>query len=176
LVKGDDEMPDLIKVYDFDGKDIGTCGSSCYDAKEDECKCICGGKNHGVGFRQAMAQTAQVVEDVLKKAEVGSADRKVGEVHNEAKDLKLIESQGTELDDDLASHFFKKVTVMPETRLTVKGWVKALRRLKTEAPMTIVSLPPNTKGLSAGSYNLANLLELIAGNLEGDSQCSVGKE
>jgi hypothetical protein len=98
-------MPDLIVVYDSEGKRVGTCGSSCYDAMNQECKCICGGENHGVGFRRAMAQTADIVEKVVKDEAQGR------EICNEA--IKLIESQGTE-DEDLASHFFKKVVILPD--------------------------------------------------------------
>jgi hypothetical protein len=101
-------MPDLISVYDSEGKCIGKCGSSCYMAKEEECKCICGGNNHGIGFRQAMAQTAEITESLIKKADDGAA------VTNEAKDLKLVQCQGTELDEDLQEHFFKKVTILPD--------------------------------------------------------------
>ena len=101
-------MPDLIAVYDTEGKCIGKCGYSCYAAKKPECKCICQGKNHGKGFQLAMAFTSKIVETLVKKAENGV------EVHNEAKDLKLIECQGEDQDLDLISHFFKKVVVLPE--------------------------------------------------------------
>ena len=101
-------MPDLISVYDSEGKCIGKCGYSCYAATKPVCKCICGGKNHGVGFKRAMAQTAEITENLKKRTDYGF------EVHNEAKDLKLIECQGTELDEDLASHFYKKVVVLPD--------------------------------------------------------------
>lgn len=103
-------MPDLIKVYDSDGKEIGKCGYSCYAATKPECNCICGGKNHGIGFKAAMAQAAEITEAIIKKAEDGT------DVRNEAKDLKLIECQGTELDEDLESHFFKKVCVLPDKK------------------------------------------------------------
>ena len=103
-------MPDLIKVYDPEGKCIGTCGASCYQAREDKCECICQGKNHGIGFRQAMAKAEEVTDDIIKRADDGV------EVHNEAKDLQLIECQGTRLDEDLESHFFKKVVVLPDKK------------------------------------------------------------
>jgi|WetSurMetagenome_2_1015567.scaffolds.fasta_scaffold266291_4 hypothetical protein len=31
------------------------CDERCYDAKWCGCSCICGGKNHGVGLKQALA-------------------------------------------------------------------------------------------------------------------------
>lgn len=101
-------MPDLIAVYDSEGKCIGKCGYSCYAAQKPECKCICQGVNHGKGFKLAMAFTSKIVETLEKKAEAGV------EVHNEAKDLKLIECQGTDEDLDLISHFFKKVVVLSD--------------------------------------------------------------
>lgn len=101
-------MPDLIKVYDTEGKLIGTCGYRCYAAKKPECKCICGGENHGKGFNQAMAQTASIVDKVVQNETDGR------KIVNEAKDLKLIECQGTEEDDEFASHFYKKVVVLPD--------------------------------------------------------------
>ncbi len=159
-------MPDLITVYDSEGKKMGICGSSCYEATKPDCDCICGGKNHGIGFSAAMAQTAEITETIIAKGT---------DAHNEAKDLKLVECQGTELDEDLSSHFFKKVCILPdkENVATLEGWVQALRKLKADAPMTIIALPPNTKGLPAGSYNLAILLEYIAGNLEGKRETDV---
>ena len=69
-------MPDLITVYDSEGK--------------------------------AIAQTADIVEEVIKNETDGR------EIRNDAKDLDLIECQGTELDEDLASHFFKKVVILPD--------------------------------------------------------------
>ena len=97
-------MPDLISVYDSEGKCKGKCGFSCYAATKPDCKCICGGKNHGIGFTRAMAQTAEITETIIEK---GGKD-----VRNES--LELIECQGTELDEDLESHFFKKVVILPD--------------------------------------------------------------
>lgn len=45
-------MPNDIK---FSWSEI-TCGHSCWYAKQDECKCSCGGKNHGVLLQQDNAQ------------------------------------------------------------------------------------------------------------------------
>ena len=101
-------MPDLIAVYDSEGKCIGKCGYSCYAATKPECKCICGGKNHGIGFKRAMAQTGEIVDSIADKMLDGV------DVRNEAKDLKVIEYPGLEDDLDLLSHFFKKVVKEPE--------------------------------------------------------------
>ena len=97
-------MPDLIAVYDSEGKCIGKCGYSCYAATKPECKCICGGENHGIGFKRAMAQTGEIVDSIAGKMVDGV------DVRNEAKDLEF---QGMDGDLDLISHFFKKVVKPP---------------------------------------------------------------
>ena len=37
------------------------CGARCYHAKGDDCQCICGGRNHGKGFKEAHRTTAHEV-------------------------------------------------------------------------------------------------------------------
>ena len=37
---------------------IGRCDARCYGAKRLECTCVCGGKNHAVGKKMAIAHTA----------------------------------------------------------------------------------------------------------------------
>ena len=77
-------MAVVVTVRAPDGVCIGRCSASCYDAPPGtRCRCVCGGKNHGVGEIVAMGQshelrrkfesaelhpaTAQVVfEDLLK--------------------------------------------------------------------------------------------------------------
>ena len=49
-------MTTLISVR-CDGKVIGRCDARCYDAKEHDCDCICGGVNHTVGYEVALANT-----------------------------------------------------------------------------------------------------------------------
>ncbi len=38
------------------------CDEKCYDAKRIKCTCICGGKNHGVGLRQALKNLQELVD------------------------------------------------------------------------------------------------------------------
>lgn len=42
------------------------CDAKCYDAKAPECDCLCGGKNHGAGLRQALenARNEWLTKDV----------------------------------------------------------------------------------------------------------------
>lgn len=49
-------MATLISIYNAQGL-VGRCDARCYDAREPECDCVCGGQNHGRGFRQAQENT-----------------------------------------------------------------------------------------------------------------------
>jgi hypothetical protein len=46
---------------------VGRCDAKCYDAKEPDCDCICGGKNHGAGLHQARDNTRELAEGWLKE-------------------------------------------------------------------------------------------------------------
>ena len=57
----------LIKFKDSDGKNR-RCSAVCYNAKGEVCTCICcGGKNHGVGLRQATVNTQLMAEELIKE-------------------------------------------------------------------------------------------------------------
>jgi hypothetical protein len=49
-------MSTVVAVYTSSGC-IGRCDAKCHDAKETECDCICGGRNHGVGRSKAIENT-----------------------------------------------------------------------------------------------------------------------
>lgn len=51
----------LIAVYNSDGC-VGRCDARCYNAECEECKCICGGANHGAGLKKAQDNTRQLAE------------------------------------------------------------------------------------------------------------------
>jgi hypothetical protein len=46
----------LIAVYNSEGC-VGRCDSRCYSAKDADCSCVCGGRNHGKGLDQATENT-----------------------------------------------------------------------------------------------------------------------
>lgn len=54
-------MATLIAVYNSDGC-VGRCDARCYEATTPECTCICGGRNHGAGKDQAVANTRELAE------------------------------------------------------------------------------------------------------------------
>jgi hypothetical protein len=76
-------MTTLIAVYNSEGL-VGRCDAHCHDATTPECRCVCGGMNHGAGQAKAIENTRayveQMVEDYAKRngltqyqAEVGAA-------------------------------------------------------------------------------------------------------
>jgi hypothetical protein len=51
----------LFSVSNSDGL-VGRCDANCYDARESECDCICGGKNHGQGVERAVDNTIRYIQ------------------------------------------------------------------------------------------------------------------
>ncbi len=59
-------MATLIAVYGKDGKCQGRCDAKCYKAKQPSCDCICGGRNHGCGKKQAIENTRELFEEWIE--------------------------------------------------------------------------------------------------------------
>lgn len=61
-------MTTLISVHNSDGL-VGRCDAHCHDAKTPaaECKCVCGGRNHGVGKEKAIENTREMAETMLSE-------------------------------------------------------------------------------------------------------------
>jgi hypothetical protein len=51
----------LIAVYNSEGCQ-GRCDAKCYAAREPECECICGGRNHGADPDQAVCNTRELAQ------------------------------------------------------------------------------------------------------------------
>ncbi len=45
------------------------CNQSCYEAKSPVCHCICGGKNHGQGERQARINVREIFLPLIEAQE-----------------------------------------------------------------------------------------------------------
>lgn len=58
-------MTTLIAVYGSEGCK-GRCDARCYDAHEPHCDCICGGRNHGAGLKQAVDNTRQMAGEWMQ--------------------------------------------------------------------------------------------------------------
>jgi hypothetical protein len=54
-------MATLLAAHNSEGC-IGRCDAKCYNAESAECHCICGGANHGVGYKQAVDNTREMAE------------------------------------------------------------------------------------------------------------------
>jgi len=53
-------MTTLIAVYNSEGC-VGRCDARCYEAKNAQCHCICGGRNHSAGKQRAIENTHEDV-------------------------------------------------------------------------------------------------------------------
>lgn len=51
------------------GAGAGRCDAKCYDAQCDQCDCVCGGMNHGMGASMARDNTAQLAGELLDQVE-----------------------------------------------------------------------------------------------------------
>lgn len=60
-------MVTILTVGSSDGR--RRCDSRCYDAKGHRCECICGGKNHGKGYEQAVYEQAAALHALFPEWE-----------------------------------------------------------------------------------------------------------
>jgi hypothetical protein len=60
--------------YQSSGGDQGRCDAKCYDAHEEACDCICGGRNHGAGKQQALDNTRELAESWIGRARANGQD------------------------------------------------------------------------------------------------------
>lgn len=60
------------------GGDQGRCDAKCYEAKEEDCTCICGGRNHGAGLDQALDNTREMAQSWIEHAGQDISDFKLG--------------------------------------------------------------------------------------------------
>ena len=51
-------MTALFTIWTNDGR-RQSCDETCYNAGDAHCRCVCGGRNHGVGIRRAAQQTVR---------------------------------------------------------------------------------------------------------------------
>lgn len=58
-------MPTLLR-YNHPILGIAKCDAGCYNAEKPDCDCICKGKNHGVGFKQAKLNTLLEGHQMIK--------------------------------------------------------------------------------------------------------------
>lgn len=59
-------MTTLIAVYNSDGC-IGRCDAKCHNAVHPRCICVCGGKNHGIGLKEAPPNTWEISKEDIEE-------------------------------------------------------------------------------------------------------------
>lgn len=65
------EVVGMVLIEVLSGGRRRRCDARCYRGRVGRCRCVCGGKNHGVGFERAMENTRQMAEVSIKRAEAG---------------------------------------------------------------------------------------------------------
>lgn len=58
-------MPTLITFKNNDG--TRRCDAKCHNAKGNKCNCICGGRFHGKGIKQARKELTSKTREEIKK-------------------------------------------------------------------------------------------------------------
>ena len=84
-------MTTAIAVYNSEGV-VGRCDARCHDATSSTCRCICGGRLHGVGGEYAIAlNTRDVFGDDFAEAMHAYAEltgQEVGDLRLELPDVQ----------------------------------------------------------------------------------------
>ncbi len=62
-------MTTLISAHNSEGC-YGRCDAKCHEATHEKCDCICGGVNHGVGLRQAVLNTREMLRRLDDELEI----------------------------------------------------------------------------------------------------------
>jgi hypothetical protein len=99
---GPDTLPEpdalptvLFAIYDLRNC-AGQCDDECYDAEGPECGgCICGGRNHGVGKRQAISNTFNYGLQWLDRAVVANPSINAANILPDERALALMEDKPT---------------------------------------------------------------------------------
>ena len=88
-------MTTLITQKKSDGSG-SRCDAKCHDAEHEKCTCICGGRNHGVGFKQAVQNTADDILDIFAEGGEIVIHDDVSKLHRENFQISIFEPAGTE--------------------------------------------------------------------------------
>ena len=59
-------MATVIAAYKSDGTCVGRCDARCHTAQGSKCRCICGGRNHGVGLVYAQMNIWDYWPEILQ--------------------------------------------------------------------------------------------------------------
>ncbi len=78
--------------YHSSGGDEGRCDAKCYNAKHPQCDCICGGRNHGAGQKQAEANTQELFEEWMEDWQTKHPDHTIT-IPDEIRQLPMFKEQ-----------------------------------------------------------------------------------
>jgi predicted RNase H-like HicB family nuclease len=70
----------LITQYGSDGEKR-QCDAKCYNAEHSECRCICGGRNHGKGLEKARENTKEMAKELLNHVNTEVAKEILAEIN-----------------------------------------------------------------------------------------------
>jgi len=65
----------LIEVYA--GGSRRRCDARCYNGHSKQCKCVCGGRNHGKGLQRALDNTRKIAEEIIEQVEKEGGNVKI---------------------------------------------------------------------------------------------------
>lgn len=66
-------MSTLMSTGNSSGE-TGRCDDKCYNASNPVCHCCCGGRNHGAGLKQAIDNTTQYANEMIKEWKAAHPD------------------------------------------------------------------------------------------------------
>jgi hypothetical protein len=71
------DVATILEVRGSDGS-VRRCDERCYSASQEDCDCVCGGVNHGVGQKRAIEFSRELTdEDILKDLDAHGPDRQL---------------------------------------------------------------------------------------------------
>lgn len=79
----------LVTLQTQEGK-TRHCDARCYNAKKDSCFCICGGRNHAKGEKQAAINTVKLDMSQLREENRDSLTTLPWKLYREPVQLELI--------------------------------------------------------------------------------------
>ena len=88
-------MTTLITQKKSDGS-VRRCHAECYNAKNEKCTCICGGRNHGAGLMKAAQNTGDAILDIFAEGGEIIIHDDISKMYRAKTQISLFEPAGSE--------------------------------------------------------------------------------
>lgn len=124
-------MPSVITAVDADGT-THRCDATCHNATGDRCGCLCGGRNHGVGYATALENNSREFEAACYHHLVARGKTPVM-IRRASKNLRLFDAD-TPID---------ALTVIHKEQTTMPLWNNAPPETDNRFAHRIVRTPPD---------------------------------